>query len=276
MALILLKSKYTRMVFLPEGGAEYREQIWEFNTDTLAVDYSMEEQLVYTTPPPNYSRATTERVHYTCEGTTETGYYHDGAGDVYTQFAPNSTFCGYTPPDPEPDPEPVVVLGCTDPYALNYNPNATPGNADENVCTYQEGVLSEIKVIEVRACGQGVYLQWYNNLGGVDGWLFQGKVDTLFTSAATGTFTYGDGLAGAAGKHLHPAVVLHTHELDENRFQAICQVFSSPLAWLVREDGTQQKVYVEPVSDIGSRAIGQSAYSLQVRVSLPPLNALKN
>jgi hypothetical protein len=178
----------------------------------------------------------------------------------------NSPSCGYVAP----------VLGCTDPTADNYNPNATPGNADENACTYTYGALSEVKVIEVRPCpSDGIYLQWYNSLGGIDGWLFQGKIDTLFASEPTSTFSYGSGLRSATGKVLTPSVVVNTSELNYNRFQAICELFASPLVWMYQ--GTEKvPVYVEPASDLGQRNIGQSSYSLQVRISLQPLNALKN
>lgn len=45
--------------------------------------------------------------------------------------------------------EPQVVLGCTDPAASNYNPNATVGNPDAANCTYTAatGTLSVKKVI---------------------------------------------------------------------------------------------------------------------------------
>ena len=36
----------------------------------------------------------------------------------------------------DPNAEPVVVLGCTDPEATNYNPEATEGNADATDCEY--------------------------------------------------------------------------------------------------------------------------------------------
>jgi hypothetical protein len=202
-----------------------------------------------------------------CYGMDSYSMVADGTGGERqgTLVEANSPSCGYVAP----------VLGCTDPTATNYNPNATPGNTDENVCTYTYGALSEVKVIEVRPCpSDGIYLQWYNSLGGIDGWLFQGKIDTLFASEPTSTFSYGSGLRSATGKVLTPSVVVNTSELNYNRFQAICELFASPLVWM--HGAEKVPVYVEPASDLGQRNIGQSSYSLQVRISLQPLNALKN
>lgn len=311
---ILLLQTFTFQGQDTEGRDTYTANSYEFDTDTGQVSVTTSEPLpvpIGDPAPEDYSRPTSERFHYTCLNTTETAYYHNGQGGYTTQTKYNSTSCGFAHPADGTfirnecnglNLQQVVhdgsggerwggvvtynatqcgyvapVLGCTDPTADNYNPNATPGNPDENACTYTPGILSEVKTVEVRSCpGEGVHLQWYNRLGGVDGWYFQGKTDTLNTSEATGEYTYQSGLKSAAGKVLTPAVVVNTSELNRNRFEAICEMFSSPLVWINKPDGTTQQVYVEPASDLGQRSIGQTSYTLQVRVSLQPLNALKN
>jgi hypothetical protein len=308
MSLILLKEQYTFIRTLPDQTSEYREQFWHFNTTTKEVDTLQNDRVTYSgAAPRNYTMPSGTKFYVECIGTSENGYYSDGNGGFTTLLVHNSTACGYAPPADgtfirtqcygtdlynvvadgnggerkgslvEANSTSCgVVYGCTDPYALDYNPSATAGNPQANVCTYKTGILSEVKVIDVQPCQDGVYLQWYNSLGGIDGHLFSGKVDNLYSSQAQGEFAYPNGLPSATGKVLTPSATLNTHELNQNRFDAICEVFASPLVWIVREDGSHQKVYISAVSDTGQRAIGQTSYTLQLRVSLQPLNALRN
>lgn len=187
----------------------------------------------------------------------------------------NSATCDYTAPEPEPEPEPEpVVLGCTDPTAENYNLNATPGNADANVCTYAAKVFTEVKTVEVLSCAEGVCLRWFNSLGGIDTWLFQGKVDRPFASEAAGQFNQTNGLLGAASKSGQPSMVLRAASLNHNRYQALWQLYTSPKVWIHHPDQTTEEVYVQP-SSLPAMPIGRNSYDITVEITKAPINTLR-
>lgn len=184
----------------------------------------------------------------------------------------NSATCGYTPPEPEPEPEPEpVVLGCTDPTAENYNPLATQ---DDGTCAYAARVFTEVKTVEVLPCADGVTLRWFNTLGGIDTWLFSGKVDRPFASEASGEFSHESGLLGAASKAGQPSMVLRAANLNYNRYQALWQLYTSPKVWIHHADGTAEEVYVQP-SNLPAMPIGRNSYDITVELVKAPINTLK-
>ncbi|MEJ8803135.1 hypothetical protein [Pontibacter sp. H249] len=189
-------------------------------------------------------------------------------GNVVEQ---NSSTCGYVP---EPEPEPEPVLGCTDPEADNYNPNATPGNAQANACTYPPKIFTEVKVVEVTGCTKGVCLRWFNNLGGIDTWVFSGKVDRPFASEASGEFSYANGLKAAASKAGQPTMTLRTANLSYDRYQALWQLFTSPMVWIHHPDNSTEEVYVLPAA-VPAMPLGRNSYDLTVEISKAPINTLR-
>lgn len=260
--IILLKSEYFLKNTSTAGFPDYSSarRYYEFNTDTMAVE--VRETLQAPADPSNpqgedYSRPASQPF-YTVDGWS---YFHDGKG-------------GYTVAEAT-DPSPTEpVLGCTDPTADNYNPDATLGNAEENACAYSPRVFTEVKTVEVLPCADGVCLRWFNSLGGIDTWVFQGKVDRPFNTEAAGEFSQGNGLQGAASKSGQPTLTLRTANLDFNRYQALWELYTSPKVWIHHKDGATEEVYVQPAS-VPAMPLGRRSYDLTVEIVKAPLNTLR-
>lgn len=173
--------------------------------------------------------------------------------------------------EPEPEPEPTPVYGCTDPTADNFDSLATEDNGS---CTYSPKVFSEVKVVEVTGCTEGVCLRWFNSLGGIDTWVFSGKVDKPFSSEASGEFSYANGLKAATSKSGQPSMTLRTANLNFNRYQALWQLYTSPKVWIHHPDNTTEEVYVLPAS-VAAMPLGRSSYDLAVEISKAPINTLR-
>ncbi|NEM96163.1 hypothetical protein [Pontibacter burrus] len=197
-----------------------------------------------------------------CNGTTRQQVVANGSGGERwgAVIEVNSTLCGY------------VVRGCMDPEAQNYNPDAVQ---DDGSCTYAPKAFTEVKVIDVLPCADGVCLRWYNSLGGIDTWHFTGKVDKPFTSEASGEYTLANGLKAAASKAGNPGMVLRTSGLNYNRYTALWQLYTSPKVWIHHPDGSTEEVYVQP-ANLAPMPLGRTSYDLVVEVVKAPLNTLRN
>ena len=170
----------------------------------------------------------------------------------------NSSECGYVAP----------VYGCTDPEAENFDEAA---NTDDGSCVYAPKVYTEVKTVVVRPCTPGVYLRWINSLGGVEGWLFSGKVSHPFASEASGEYSLASGLKGATQKHGSTNMIIRASGLNFNQYQALCEVYTSRLVWLEKEGKVQELVYVVPGSV--DPEPGKKSYELAVELSLTPPNS---
>ncbi|GAA4434645.1 hypothetical protein GCM10023188_25810 [Pontibacter saemangeumensis] len=162
---------------------------------------------------------------------------------------------------------PVVVYGCTDPYATNYNAGAT---RDDGTCEYIPATFL-CQTVEVRPCEpKGVYLRWFNNLGGVDSWYFTGQSDTLNAAEALGEFSEYSGLAGAAVKTADRGTLVRATRLTLNQWQALTGIFTARLVWQHHEDSRTERVYVKPASATYAR----NQKELEVEFSRVPFNTL--
>lgn len=165
------------------------------------------------------------------------------------------------------EPAAVLVYGCTDPTATNYDPTAT---TDNGTCTYNPETFI-CMTVEVRPCEpRGVYLRWYNNVGGIDSWLFTGQVDTLNAAEAMGEFSEFSGLAGAAVKTAERGKLVRTSKLTLNEWENLTGIFTSDFVWQHYEDGRTEQVYVKPASS----TYAKNQKELAVEILRVPVNTL--